>query len=114
MIGRSMSFSMNWTMTSCPIRGRNWLPMPPPARRCATRTQHVASPPSCQWKRMRTRPRRSQYSSSAPAGASLPSAPTTIALCAPVAVGRGWLRPSLPSNCGRHTTSLATASKQFP
>jgi hypothetical protein len=29
--GRSISPSMNFTCTSWPIRGRNWLPMPPPA-----------------------------------------------------------------------------------
>jgi hypothetical protein len=40
-----------------------------------------------------------------------PSAPMTMALCAPRAVGFGWLRPSLPGSCGRQITSAATASK---
>ena len=36
---------------------------------------------------------------------------TTIAVCAPKAVGFGCALPSLPGRIGRHTTSLATASK---
>lgn len=33
IIGRSMSSSTNWTSTYWPMRGRNWLPKPPPAER---------------------------------------------------------------------------------
>ena len=63
--------------------------MPPPAERCATRTQQVALRSCCQWKRMRTRPSLSQWISPSPLATSEPSAPTTIALWLPKAVGAG-------------------------
>ncbi|MNS62909.1 hypothetical protein D3C72_959900 [compost metagenome] len=113
MMGRSISFSRNCTSTSWPMRGRNWLPMPPPAARCATRTQHVALPSSCQWKRMRTRPSLSQWISLPPLALALapPSAPTTMALWLPQAVGFGWWRTSSVSCSGRHGVSAAMASR---
>jgi hypothetical protein len=62
-----------------------------PVERCATRTQQVALASSCQWKRMRTQPKRSQWISSAPLALAPPPGLPTVAAWLPWTVSFGPL-----------------------